>query len=73
MMQGSTKSSDWSDGFRRRLAALSPMKSLSDDEYENLLQDKLLKVEAEIALLDEQIAGLRATRTGNKDYRDQPG
>jgi len=37
-----------------------PMKSLSDEEYEGMLQEKLVKVEAEIALLDEDIAALRA-------------
>jgi hypothetical protein len=72
LMQGSTEPSDWTGGFRRRLAAFSPMKSLSDDEYECLLQDKLLKIEAEIALLDEQIAGLRATHTGAQGRCDRP-
>lgn len=37
----------------------SPMKVLSDKEYENMLQEKLLKVNAEIALVDESIDGLR--------------
>jgi hypothetical protein len=38
----------------------SPMKVLSDQEYENMLQEKLLKVNAEIALVDENIEALRA-------------
>jgi hypothetical protein len=37
----------------------SPMKVLSDSEYENMLREKLLKVEAEIALVDENIEALR--------------
>lgn len=37
----------------------SPMKVLSDEEYEHMLQEKLLKVNAEIALVDESIEGLR--------------
>jgi hypothetical protein len=37
----------------------SPMKVLSDEEYENMLREKLLKVKAEIALVDESIDALR--------------
>jgi len=37
----------------------SPVKILSDEEYENMLQEKLLRVEAEIAVLDEHIENLR--------------
>ena len=36
------------------------MKSLSDEEYESMLQEKLVKVEAEMAILDEDIAALKA-------------
>ena len=36
------------------------MKSLSDKEYEDLLLNKLIKVEVEISILDDQIANLRA-------------
>jgi len=38
----------------------SPMKVLSDKEYEDMLREKLLRVNAEIALVDESIAALRA-------------
>jgi hypothetical protein len=38
----------------------SPMKVLSDAEYEEMLQEKLLHVNAEIALVDENIEALRA-------------
>ena len=38
----------------------SPMKVLSDSEYENMLREKLLRVNAQIALVDENIEALRA-------------
>jgi hypothetical protein len=38
----------------------SPMKVLSDNEYENMLREKLLRVNAQIALVDENIEALRA-------------
>jgi hypothetical protein len=38
----------------------SPMKVLTDSEYENMLREKLLRVNAQIALVDENIAALRA-------------
>lgn len=37
----------------------SPMKVLSDREYEDMLKEKLLKINAEIALIDEGIEALR--------------
>jgi len=37
----------------------SPMSVLNDDEYERLMGEKLLRVEAEIALIDDKIEGLR--------------
>ncbi|KAI9832430.1 MAG: hypothetical protein M1819_004419 [Sarea resinae] len=41
----------------------SPMKILSDDEYEDMLREKLLRVDAEIALVDEAMERLRASST----------
>lgn len=43
--------------FLQKIAAMkySPIKELSDAEYEAILQERLLSVEAEIALLDEKI------------------
>lgn len=38
----------------------SPMQVLSDRDYENMLREKLLRVNAEIALVDESIEALRA-------------
>lgn len=37
----------------------SPLRKLSDEEYENFISEKMLKVEAEIALIDDKIAELR--------------
>ncbi|MCJ1354912.1 MAG: hypothetical protein MMC33_004902 [Icmadophila ericetorum] len=37
----------------------SPMKVLTDEEYRELLREKLVKAEAEIAILDEDIEKLR--------------
>lgn len=38
----------------------SPIKVLSDAEYEDMLREKLLRVNAQIALVDENIEALRA-------------
>lgn len=40
------------------------MKVLTDSEYENMLQEKLLRVNVEIALIDESIEKLRAQERG---------
>ena len=37
----------------------SPMKVLTDEEYGEMLREKLIKVEADIAILDEDIENLR--------------
>lgn len=53
--------SDTSPGFWKSLTqnAWSPMKSLSDEDYTAMLQEKLLKVEVEIAILNDKIAALK--------------
>lgn len=43
-------------------AKWSPMTKLADQEYENILEEKLLRLDVEIALLDENIAALRAEK-----------
>lgn len=48
----------------------SPMSVLSDDEYENMMQEKLLKVEAEIAIIDDRIDGLRKKAAEIKARQD---
>lgn len=37
----------------------SPMKALNDDEYENMMQEKLLNIEAQIAVIDDKIEANR--------------
>lgn len=37
----------------------NPMRVLSDEDYEHMLSEKLLRIEAEIALLDEQMTSLQ--------------
>ncbi|KAL8697650.1 MAG: hypothetical protein Q9201_007022 [Fulgogasparrea decipioides] len=44
----------------------SPMKILSDEEYEKMLKQKLLRVEAEIAILDEDIAKVQTQMEAEK-------
>lgn len=45
----------------------SPMKVLSDKDYEKVLKEKLIRVEAEIALIDEDIAKLKSQATQDQD------
>ncbi|GKZ34897.1 hypothetical protein AbraIFM66950_005294 [Aspergillus brasiliensis] len=40
-----------------------PLKSLSDDEYRGILNEKLLSIEAEIALIDDKIGELEKLKT----------
>ena len=44
----------------------SPVSVLSDDEYENMIKEKLLKVEAEIAIIDERIEGYKQEAAQSK-------
>lgn len=39
----------------------SPVKALSDEEYGRILEDRLLKIDAEIALLDDSIEAVKKT------------
>ena len=39
----------------------SPMKRLTDKEYEEKLEEKILRLEAEIAIINENIESLRAS------------
>lgn len=39
-----------------------PLKSLSDDEYRGILGEKLLSIEAEIALIDDKIEELEKAK-----------
>ncbi|KAL3417732.1 hypothetical protein PVAG01_10742 [Phlyctema vagabunda] len=50
----------------------SPMKILSDGEYEEMLQEKLLRVNVEIAMIDESIAALRNQEPEQTEPNAQP-
>lgn len=51
-----TKGGSWLD------SKWSPLKKLTDQEYESLLEEKLLRLDAEIALIDDNIAALRTKK-----------
>lgn len=47
------------------------MKVLSDEQYETILREKLLRVEAEIAIVDEDIEKVKQReRDARKDGKD---
>ncbi|QUC22015.1 uncharacterized protein UV8b_06256 [Ustilaginoidea virens] len=48
------------------LSRLSPLKKLTDDEYIDMMNDKILRVEVDIALIDDRIAELRAAEEGKE-------
>jgi len=50
--------------FMQRMADSKwiPLRSLSDQEYRGMLSEKLLSIEAEIALLDDKIEELEKSR-----------
>ncbi|CAO1599182.1 hypothetical protein XANCAGTX0491_002922 [Xanthoria calcicola] len=49
----------------------SPMKVLSDEQYETILREKLLRVEAEIAIVDEDIEKAKQRgRDAREDGKD---
>ncbi|KAH6849870.1 hypothetical protein B0I37DRAFT_413312 [Chaetomium sp. MPI-CAGE-AT-0009] len=45
----------------------SPIKQLSDRDYENILEEKLLRVEADIALIDDRVRELRESERRMKE------
>ena len=38
-----------------------PLKALSDQQYEEMLQQKIFKIDVEISMIDERITNLKAT------------
>ena len=48
-------------GFWRRMSekSWSPITVMTDEEYADMLKEKLLKVEVEISILDDKIMALR--------------
>ncbi|KAK7742022.1 hypothetical protein SLS53_004608 [Cytospora paraplurivora] len=53
----------------------SPMTKLPDEQYETLLEDRILKLDADIAVINENIAALKAQKEAQKatdDVAKQP-
>lgn len=44
-----------------------PLKTLSDDEYRGILSEKLLSIEAEIAIIDEKIEELEKAKANGQN------
>jgi len=57
------------ENFLQRMAKKkwSPMKELKDDEYEAMIREKILRVDAEIALIDEDLEQLRAASSTSSE------
>lgn len=57
-------------GFLQRLAStkLSPMKALSNEEYAAMLREKVLQLDVEIAMIDDNIRNLSKAQTKPMDY-----
>lgn len=60
--------------FLQRLADSKwvPLRSLSDDDYRGMLNEKLLSIEAEVALLDEKIQELEKAKTVGPEGVSKP-
>jgi hypothetical protein len=56
LLSDPVKDSIWQRAMR---SEWSPVKSLTNEEYTNLLREKLLRVEVDIAIIDDDIAKLR--------------
>lgn len=51
----------------------SPLKKLTDDEYLDMMSEKMLRVEADIALIDDRIAELRDAEEKAKEAVSESG
>ncbi|KAI4603425.1 hypothetical protein KJ359_003235 [Pestalotiopsis sp. 9143b] len=47
----------------------SPLKKLTDQEYEKLLEEKILKLDAELAIIDDNIAALKASEQSSSQAK----
>jgi hypothetical protein len=56
--QAKEENLNWLQRFAKK--SWSPMSILTDEQYEELLNEKLLKLEVEIALIDDKIKELRS-------------
>ena len=49
-----------------------PLRSLSDEDYKRILNEKLLSIETEIALLDEKILEIQSAEISRDDNNSSP-
>lgn len=47
----------------------SPLKKLTDQEYIDMMEEKILRVDVDIALIDDRIAELKAIDQKDKDEK----
>jgi hypothetical protein len=59
--------------FLRRMADSKwiPLRSLSDDDYRKLLNEKLLNIETDIAMIDDQIKHLQQPERHTEQYEKE--
>lgn len=60
------------ENFMQRLAKKkwSPMSVLSDEDYEAMLQEKMLRLDVDISLLDDRIAQLKKQMQNSQNAGD---
>lgn len=58
-------------GQRIAESKLMPFRVLSDDQYKEMLNEKLLGVEAEIALIDEKVQALKDAEVAKKSRNNE--
>lgn len=49
----------------------SPFRPISEQEYVDILEEKILKIDAEISIIDDNIAALKATQQP-ADSKEKP-
>lgn len=67
---GSFSNPHWGDKFLA--SKYSPVTPLTDRDYEKMLEDKLLKIDAEIAIIDDNIKAVREGAAGRKNDGAKP-
>lgn len=56
-----------------KLSNWTPIRKMTDDEFVEMMGEKMIRVEAEIALVDEQIAELSAKEATMKEQGQDGG
>lgn len=61
------------EGFWQRMANKSwtPLTYVSNEEYAEMLREKMMKIDVEVAILDEKMDALRKIQAGEQD-EEQP-